>query len=127
MKASSSSNYFNRTLRKALNYFCQREKDDNISTNQLVNIVNKSYTVFIERFPKNIVHQKTFQQDAIRQCYKQMFDKIQNPLPEPILKLNGNTMIQLLHDVGDNQTVVDQATYCEQNKTASVIKLYSFF
>jgi len=109
MKAYCSFNYFRRTLTNALNYFCQKQKhenknenDENISVQQLVDAIDKSYTLFIERLPKKIRHQNNLQQEDIRQYYKQTFDKIQNPLPEPILKLNESNTFQLSQENNNN-------------------------
>jgi hypothetical protein len=133
MKAYCSFNYFRRTLTKALNYFCQKQKyenknenlnaminenDENISVQQLVDAIDKSYTLFIERFPKKILH---LQQEDIRKYYKQTFDKIQNPLPEPILKLNESNRFQSLQEsnnddndqIEDNQVVEQNAIFVD--------------
>jgi hypothetical protein len=111
MKASCSFNYFQRIFKTALNYFCQRSKhenkdeitddnDENISINQLIKGIDSSYTVFIDRFPKQI---RNIDQEDVRQYYKQTFDKIQNPLPEPILKLNEHNELQLLLENDDEE------------------------
>jgi hypothetical protein len=99
MKASSSYNYFSRTLRKALNYFCQTQQDENTSMNQSVKTVNKSYTLFIDCFPKNFIPRKSLEQEEIRKCYKQMFDK-------PILELNANNTELLTTNRSPNESII---------------------
>jgi hypothetical protein len=114
MKAFCSFNYFRRTLTKALNYFCREQKhenlnevknenDETISVKQLVNAIDKSYKLFIERFPKQIRQFSTLKQEDIQEYYKQTFDEIENPLPKPILKLNENNKFQLLEENDDEE------------------------
>jgi hypothetical protein len=103
MKAFCSFNYFRRTLTKALNYFCQEQKHENISVKQSVNTIDKSYQLFIERFPKKIYQFTTLKQEDIQKYYKQTFDQIENPLPKPILKLNKKNKFQLLQENDDEE------------------------
>lgn len=99
-----------------MNYFCQRHKNENISLKQIVDTVHKSYTLFTDRFPDNLPYWTNVQQEEVRQYYKQTFDKIHNPLPEPILKLNENNMPQLLPDNDDDyQNKDDQFMKTDKN------------
>jgi hypothetical protein len=116
MKANSSFKYFRRTLTLALNYFCQEQKQDNlnevnnendknISIKALSAVINKSYKLFIERFPKQILRFKKLKQENIIEYYKQTFDTIENPLPKPILQLNESNTLRLLQENDDQDNI----------------------
>jgi len=116
MKANSSFKYFRRTLTLALNYFCQEQKQDNlnevnnendknISIKALSAVINKSYKLFIERFPKKILRFKNLKQENIIEYYKQTFDTIENPLPKPILQLNESNTLRLLQENDDQDNI----------------------
>jgi len=105
MKVNSSFKYFQYTLKAALNYFCQTYKnettDKDLLRTQLINTLVKSYKLFIERLPRKINHIRNLQQDEIRQYYRKTFDII----PDPILSVNVNNVLQLLQENDDEENI----------------------
>jgi hypothetical protein len=117
LRATCLISYFYRTLETALNYFCQTPKhenknenlyytisdyDEKVLTKQLVETVHKSYNLLIEHFSNRNDYWKNVQQEDLRQHYKKTFDPVKNPIPEPILKLKENNIMQLLNDDDEN-------------------------
>jgi len=113
LRAGCLINYLYRTLETALNYFCQTPKHENKNENlyykiddydekvlikQLVETIHKSYNLLIEHFSNENDYWKNIQQEDLRQHYKKTFDPVKNPIPEPILKLKVNNIMQLLND-----------------------------
>ena len=113
MKANCMVLYFGHTLETALNYFCRipiyekssnptNHNNENIFTQQLVQVVHKSYKLFVERFPNRNSYWNNVQQEDVRQDYKKTFDELENPIPSPKLKLNENNIKELLNDEDDD-------------------------
>lgn len=121
LKASRSIDYFYHTLEKGLDYFCQTPKhgnnenlyytindyDEIALTKQLVEIIHKSYTLLVDRFSNTKDYWKNAQQEGLRQHYKKTFDPVQNPIPQPILKLKEGDITQLLDDNDDADDDMD--------------------
>lgn len=110
MRGNYLVTYFEQTLATALDYFCQppdyenlnNTTDENSLRKHLFGIIYKSYTLFIDRFSKKNDYWKNVKQDDLREEYKKTFDKEDNPIPEPILKLNENNTFELLNDDDDD-------------------------
>ncbi|CAF1521748.1 unnamed protein product [Adineta ricciae] len=86
MKANRSFQYFQHTLKTALNYFCQQRKDvdgADIPPKELLRAIEKSYSLLIEHFPKENSYWDRVQQEDIREDYKRRFDHIEHSLHEP--------------------------------------------
>ncbi|UJR11522.1 hypothetical protein I4U23_015703 [Adineta vaga] len=124
MKANRSFQYFQHTLRMALKYFCEKQKyenDEDIPSKELIRIINKSYSLLIEHFPKENNYWNQVQQEDIRQDYKRIFDKTQEPLPEPKLELNERNLLQLLPE---NDEQIEESMTNEQTIISYVITFY---
>jgi hypothetical protein len=108
MKATCSSEYVQKTLRKALQYFSRIQKinlidkdEDQRLNSESINMMHNSYELFIQCLPSNVASDTKMNQKQIRQLYLQTFDAKKISVPKPILKSNRTNWVLWL---GNNVT-----------------------
>ena len=79
------------------------EYDDNVLIKHLVETIHKSYNLFIDRFSNRNDYWKNVQQEDLRLHFRKTFDPVNNPVPQPILKLKENNAMLLLTDDNDDE------------------------
>ncbi len=101
-------------------YYTIGDYDEKVLIKQLVETVHKSYNLLIEYFSNKNDYWKNVQQEDLRQHYKKTFDPVKNPIPEPILKLKENNIMQLLNDDDDDDENGEKSEEMSQEDTENI-------
>lgn len=124
---NASFAYFQRTLRKTLNYFCQQRIINGINSS-IVDKIHYSYMSLFVTLEPDDEEKKSYTQDDLRDAYEKTFDSKTNPRPEVKIVLSPHHLVTLEDDLMENEddefdTYLDQvddfdSSECESHEDA---------